>query len=113
VAFDFHKECPGINWSKLHDLTAKVASEVDEIGYFSTKGGQVVRRQSGTVRTNCIDNLDRTNVLQSLFARAFLEGQLRSIGVLKGGDKIESHKELDFFLRNGTVSKCCVRVLRR
>ncbi len=31
--------------------------------------GTVLKQQGGVVRTNCMDNLDRTNVVQSLFAR--------------------------------------------
>ncbi len=31
--------------------------------------GQVVSRQSGVIRTNCIDCLDRTNVVQGVLAR--------------------------------------------
>jgi len=34
--------------------------------------GQVQQRQLGVLRTNCMDNLDRTNVVQSLFARRFI-----------------------------------------
>ncbi|RHY27914.1 hypothetical protein DYB32_006438 [Aphanomyces invadans] len=43
------------------------------IRYFSKSAtGQVTSTQSGVVRTNCMDNLDRTNVVQSLFARRSL-----------------------------------------
>ena len=63
-AFDFHKECPGINWSRLSVLENNVAKHIDEIGCFTCKDGEVVRLQKGTVRTNCIDNLDRTNLVQ-------------------------------------------------
>ena len=40
-------------------------------------------KQSGVFRTNCIDCLDRTNVVQSLIARKSLEHQLRQLGVFK------------------------------
>lgn len=36
----------------------------------------VICRQSGVIRTNCIDCLDRTNVIQSLFATYVLTCQL-------------------------------------
>lgn len=39
--------------------------------------GKVVVEQSGTFRSNCMDCLDRTNVIQSLLARRSLQSQLQ------------------------------------
>ena len=40
-------------------------------GFFHTDArGVVLRVQRGVVRTNCMDNLDRTNVVQSVLARS-------------------------------------------
>jgi phosphatidylinositol 4-phosphatase len=101
VAFDFHKECPKTNWGRLAYLLQSVAKHVDEIGCFDLKdGNKQVQKQQGTIRTNCIDNLDRTNVVQAMFARAFLLKQLQVMGIMKPGDGIESHPELDSILRN-------------
>jgi hypothetical protein len=45
--------------------------------YFSREPSGVVSSwQVGVIRTNCMDNLDRTNVVQSLFARRSLLWQL-------------------------------------
>ncbi|DAZ92741.1 TPA: hypothetical protein N0F65_012307 [Lagenidium giganteum] len=53
--------------------------------YFSQNAdGQVTNTQSGVVRTNCMDNLDRTNVVQSLFGRRSLLLQLNEVAALKG-----------------------------
>lgn len=41
------------------------------------KDGTVVSHQNGIFRTNCIDCLDRTNVVQSLFSRVIAEEQLK------------------------------------
>jgi hypothetical protein len=41
-----------------------------------TREGIVVSRQEGVFRTNCIDCLDRTNVVQSMLARRSLHSQL-------------------------------------
>ena len=38
-----------------------------------------VQTQSGVFRTNCIDCLDRTNVVQSVLARNILLSQLNSV----------------------------------
>ncbi|TBT98622.1 SacI phosphoinositide polyphosphatase [Hamiltosporidium tvaerminnensis] len=42
------------------DLTEIISREVEKCGYFSSVG----KKQSGIIRTNCIDCLDRTNVAQ-------------------------------------------------
>lgn len=38
--------------------------------------GSVQKQQDGTFRSNCMDCLDRTNVIQSLLARRSLQSQL-------------------------------------
>lgn len=40
------------------------------------KDGTVLSQQEGIFRTNCIDCLDRTNVVQSLIAKVVLQNQL-------------------------------------
>lgn len=39
--------------------------------------GMVVTSQEGVFRSNCMDCLDRTNVIQSLLARRSLQAQLQ------------------------------------
>lgn len=39
--------------------------------------GKVVANQEGVFRSNCMDCLDRTNVIQSLLARRSLQAQLQ------------------------------------
>lgn len=39
--------------------------------------GMVVASQEGVFRSNCMDCLDRTNVIQSLLARRSLQAQLQ------------------------------------
>lgn len=88
VSFDFHKECSKMRYGNLSKLVAQVADEFGAQGYFAgvlaSSGAAVAceRRQKGVFRTNCMDCLDRTNVVQGLFARRVLEEQLREAGVL-------------------------------
>lgn len=68
--FDFHKECRKMQWHRLSLLMDRVRPQLEAQGLFQTgRDGHMVRRQRGAFRTNCMDNLDRTNVVQSLFAR--------------------------------------------
>jgi len=69
--FDFHHECKKMKYENLSRLFNQIGEPAfEKMGYFSVDGsGQVQRKQTAVIRTNCIDNLDRTNVAQSLFAR--------------------------------------------
>ena len=58
------------------------------------KSGTVLNSQTGVFRTNCIDCLDRTNVVQSLLAKRMLQIQLIKLSVLSEVESIESNFEL-------------------
>ena len=100
--FDFHAECGQGRWDKLSKLTARIIPDQQEMGYFlMLKEGNVLNVQDGIFRTNCIDSLDRTNVVQNLIAKANLETHLTKFGVFQGGQKIEDYPHLDGVYRNG------------
>lgn len=67
--FDFHGKCKK-TWETLRELVDSMEKTLVESSYFMKDAqGKVLSEQHGVVRTNCMDNLDRTNVVQSLFAR--------------------------------------------
>ena len=78
VWFDFHHECKQKGkWNNLSKLVAQVDEQFRAQHFFSKlASGHVTSWQNGVIRTNCMDNLDRTNVTQSLFARRSLIIQL-------------------------------------
>lgn len=65
-----------------------IDSFLDHIGVFYTEVVDVndskmgVHLQRGVVRTNCIDSLDRTNLIQTLVGLRALERQLRALGII-------------------------------
>ncbi|XP_034552959.1 phosphatidylinositide phosphatase SAC1-B [Notolabrus celidotus] len=96
IAFDFHKECSRMRWHRLQILLDMVAEMQDEFGYFLVDAdGKVMLNQDGTFRSNCMDCLDRTNVIQSLLARRSLQSQLRKMGVLHIGQLIEEQADFE------------------
>ncbi|XP_076864540.1 phosphatidylinositol-3-phosphatase SAC1-A [Brachyhypopomus gauderio] len=102
LAFDFHKECSKMRWHRLQILVDAVAGMQDEFGYFMlSSDGTVVAQQTGVFRSNCMDCLDRTNVIQSLLARRSLQSQLQRLGVLHVGQKIEEQAEFEKIYKNG------------
>jgi hypothetical protein len=50
--------------------------------YLDSNYQDPVKWQLGVVRTNCMDNLDRTNVAQAAIARWTLDLQLKAAGIL-------------------------------
>ncbi|KIK71360.1 hypothetical protein GYMLUDRAFT_148807 [Collybiopsis luxurians FD-317 M1] len=93
--FDFHTECKNMRWDRISLLIDKLQVDLQKQGYFhvDTNDAKANRLQHGTVRTNCMDNLDRTNVVQAALAKYVLNKQLQEIGVLtkeQGVDDFES-----------------------
>lgn len=74
--FDFHKECSKMRWSRLSLLLERMEEELLAYGFFGINGDEVFKQQTGVVRSNCIDSLDRTNVIQSMIAQYVLHLQL-------------------------------------
>ncbi|CAF95098.1 unnamed protein product, partial [Tetraodon nigroviridis] len=101
VAFDFHKECSHMRWERLQILVDAVAEAQDEYGYFMVNSeGQPLAQQRGVFQSNCMDCLDRTNVIQSLLARRSLQSQLQRMGILNVGQRIEEQAEFEKIYKN-------------
>eukprot|EP00963_Diacronema_lutheri_P007911 scaffold682_cov363-Pavlova_lutheri.AAC.62 len=89
-AFDFHKECGHMRYSRLSKLWGEVMPFVFEHSWFAL-GVFGDSKQTGVVRTNCVDCLDRTNVVQAYIGRKVLEKQLVGLGILRTGQTIEKN----------------------
>ncbi|XP_045625432.1 phosphatidylinositol-3-phosphatase SAC1 [Procambarus clarkii] len=87
--FDFHHECRKMRWERLSFLMDRVEPDREAMGYFLFRDGVVLLEQEGVFRTNCIDCLDRTNVVQSMLARKQLQSVLTRMGILSENQKIE------------------------
>lgn len=89
-AFDFHHECRKMRWDRLNILIDRLAHEQEDFGFFHAfDNGKLVSNQTGVFRTNCIDCLDRTNVVQSMLARRSLSAVLQKLGVLHVAQRVE------------------------
>ncbi|KAJ5259446.1 hypothetical protein N7478_012427 [Penicillium angulare] len=86
--FDFHNECRGMKFENVSRLVDRVKETLEEFGYTSLKGGTSSLKQTGIMRTNCMDCLDRTGVAQCAFGQWALERQLQNEGLAidLGGD---------------------------
>ncbi|THU67093.1 hypothetical protein C4D60_Mb05t21020 [Musa balbisiana] len=96
VHFDFHQICGHIHFERLSLLYNQIEDYLNKHGYFLlNEKGEKVSGQTGVVRTNCIDCLDRTNVTQSMIARKALESQLKQIGIFGSDDSVSAYPYFD------------------
>src|SRR6202044_2736867 len=93
VYFDFHNETKGLKWHRAQLLLDQLTDGLIRGHYFrgiempgDPNGALETRlQQTAVVRTNCMDCLDRTNVVQSMLGRHMLVRQLVDLGVLPPG----------------------------
>ena len=75
--------------------------------YFAmNKDGSLQSLQTGVFRTNCVDCLDRSSVVQPLLARRVLEQQLKHYNVIKYNETIDSYKQLSTMFKNSKLQMC-------
>ncbi|OKL64219.1 hypothetical protein UA08_01020 [Talaromyces atroroseus] len=78
--FAFHQECRGMKFENVKRLVDKLDSTLEDFGESILLGNTVLKEQTGIVRTNCMDCLDRTGVAQCAFGQRALEKALKSEG---------------------------------
>ncbi|KDQ16810.1 hypothetical protein BOTBODRAFT_53873 [Botryobasidium botryosum FD-172 SS1] len=93
--FDFHNECKHMRWDRIGILIDRLEESLVNGGYFhqTIASAEPLKTQTATVRTNCMDCLDRTNVVQSALAKWMLTRQLRAVGVLDEKSALEDYAE--------------------
>lgn len=108
VYFDFHSETKGLKWHRAELLMDRLTDGLSRGGYFrgvedpAAPGGQLEIRslQSSVVRSNCMDCLDRTNVVQSMLGRWAVSRQLEDAGVLRAGEAANDDRGFEDTFRN-------------
>ncbi|KAK0483841.1 SacI homology domain-containing protein [Armillaria novae-zelandiae] len=82
--YDFHVETKGMKYENISKLIDKMDRRFEHQGFLWISDDSVLSTQKGAFRVNCIDCLDRTNVVQSAFARHVLQTQLRAVALVGG-----------------------------
>ncbi|CAI2362063.1 unnamed protein product [Moneuplotes crassus] len=123
--FDFHGECKNMQWENLKILINNIKEKIDEQKYFmasldhtfdkigklTQSNCKITQTQIGVCRTNCMDCLDRTNVVQSVISRLIAHRQLWKMNILDEpkGDVFESFpKEFDALFRQAWTNNANV-----
>ncbi|KAI9808150.1 MAG: hypothetical protein M1825_004607 [Sarcosagium campestre] len=79
--FDFHSVCKGMKFENVSILMDTLGTTLERFGSSVEDAVSLTRsRQRGVLRTNCMDCLDRSNVVQSAVGRRMLEKQLEQEG---------------------------------
>jgi hypothetical protein len=81
IWWDYHTECRGMKFENVVKLMDLLDSKIEHFGWTVDLNSTIVRKQAGVLRTNCMDCLDRTNVVQSACAQRVLESQLKGEGL--------------------------------
>uniref|UniRef100_UPI00358EFBBB phosphatidylinositide phosphatase SAC2 isoform X2 n=1 Tax=Myxine glutinosa TaxID=7769 RepID=UPI00358EFBBB len=82
ITFDFHEHCRGMKLENVRILTDAIRSIITGIKWCWADSAGIIQEQQGVFRVNCMDCLDRTNVVQAAIARVVLEGQLQKLGAI-------------------------------
>jgi hypothetical protein len=78
--FDFHAVCRGMKFENVSILLDSLGPTLDSFGTTVEEDSKLIEKQKGILRTNCMDCLDRTNIVQSACGRRALEIQLKEEG---------------------------------
>ncbi|XP_040291088.1 phosphatidylinositide phosphatase SAC2 [Bufo bufo] len=82
VTFDFHEHCRGMKFENVQTLTDAISDLIMDMKWCWVDQAGVICKQDGIFRVNCMDCLDRTNVVQAAIARVVMEQQLKKLGVM-------------------------------
>ncbi|XP_035391515.1 synaptojanin-1 isoform X2 [Electrophorus electricus] len=96
VNFDYHQMVKGGKTDKLSSvLKPQVNKFLEECGffYYSVDAG-IQRCQTGTLRLNCLDCLDRTNSVQAFFALEMLPQQLEAMSLTEKPQLVARFQEV-------------------
>ncbi|XP_051837508.1 phosphatidylinositide phosphatase SAC2 isoform X2 [Antechinus flavipes] len=82
VSFDFHEHCRGMKFENVQTLTDAIHDIILDMKWCWVDQAGIICKQEGIFRVNCMDCLDRTNVVQAAIARVVMEQQLKKLGVM-------------------------------
>lgn len=106
VTFDFHDYCRGMHFENVSALVEALAPEAGAMGFHWRDGKGIICNQKAVFRVNCMDCLDRTNVVQTALGKAVLESQLVKLGLAPPYTPIPEQLKnpfMDLWANNGDI----------
>ncbi|GAA5900530.1 uncharacterized protein JCM6883_002873 [Sporobolomyces salmoneus] len=84
LEWDFHHLTKGMHYENISKLIDLIRDDLEELRTFWSTPEETYSLQTGVTRINCIDSLDRTNVVQSAIARFVMNRHLVHLGIASG-----------------------------
>ncbi|KAI1262813.1 putative SAC1 protein [Xylariaceae sp. FL1019] len=107
IYFDYHHETKGMRMDRAMLLVERLHDALIAQQYFrgvdmpANSGLETRNFQTSVVRTNCMDSLDRTNVVQSMLARWTLDRIFVDLGLLQRGESFSTaDPAFEFLFKN-------------
>ncbi|EYB85451.1 hypothetical protein Y032_0297g1716 [Ancylostoma ceylanicum] len=105
IDFDYHAQMK-ISKESLSRLIKRLAPIMEAGSFYVCINGNVKSEQSGVLRVNCLDCLDRTNAVQTAVGLLVARDQVASLGLEKGKVNVEQRIEeilRDLWQKNGDL----------
>lgn len=96
----------GMRFENVSALVEALAPEVVKMGFHWRDKKGPICNQNAIFRVNCMDCLDRTNVVQTAMGRAVLESQLVKVGLMPPYTQVPSELKSPFMVlwaNNGDI----------
>ena len=105
--FDMQNECPKDNYSRIDNLmnTISPISEIFNFYSINLMTKEVYTVQKGIIRTNCLDSLDRTNIIQMRIAWVMLEKMFRKLNLDEKNIQKIFNNQNNFFIQDNNEFK--------
>ncbi|XP_055614835.1 phosphatidylinositide phosphatase SAC2 isoform X2 [Toxorhynchites rutilus septentrionalis] len=106
VTFDFHEYCRGMRFENVSSLIEALAPEAGSMGFHWRDNNGPICNQKSIFRVNCMDCLDRTNVVQTAIGKAVLESQLVKLGLAPPYSQLPDQLKIPFMIlwaNNGDI----------
>ncbi|KAG0671230.1 inositol polyphosphate 5-phosphatase [Maudiozyma exigua] len=102
TAFDFHKETAQEGFSAVSRVVPLILDSLLVSGYFAydCKAKKIISEQHGIFRTNCLDCLDRTNLVQQVISFAAFKTFLEDFHFIDKNDFVD---DTDFALKHNAL----------
>ncbi|CAC70096.1 Synaptojanin [Caenorhabditis elegans] len=103
IDFDYHAQMK-ISKEAIVQLKKKMSPHMTKHGFFYSMGKEIVKRQTGVIRTNCLDCLDRTNAVQTAIGLQMSHDQVAFLNLNAGKVNVEQRVEeilRDLWQKNG------------
>lgn len=107
IVFDYHQEIRN-NQANINKLKTKIDQYLQQFSYYHSNGSNNLSLQCGTIRTNCLDCLDRTNCVQTFLGLEILGKQLQAMQLIDKKQTISRFEEVfkQMWVNNGNeISK--------